>query len=68
MNRDELIQMAAIAFAEILRAQAKDKELRIKTNVGTVVVRLVNEEDEAKELTDRVKKAQDSVPESKEGM
>lgn len=66
MNRDELIQMAAIAFAEILRTQTKGKELRIKTSAGTIVVRLVNEDEETQELTDRIRRAQDSVPETKE--
>lgn len=55
MNRDELNQVAAVAFAETLRTQTKDKELRIKTNFGTIVIRLANEEDETEELTDRVK-------------
>jgi len=66
MTRDELIQAAAVVFAEMLRVQTKDKDLRVKTNIGTIVIKLINEDEETKELTDRVKKAQESVPESKE--
>ena len=63
---NEITQTIVNMLLDILQAQSKDKELRIKTNAGTLVIRLVNEEEETNSLVDRVKKAQDLVPEMEE--
>lgn len=60
---NDITQTIVNMLLDILQTQSKDKELRIKTEAGTLVIRLVNEEEETEALIDRVKKAQESVPE-----
>jgi outer membrane lipoprotein SlyB len=50
-------------LVDVLVEQVKDKELKIKTDKGTLIIILVQENNETNELIERIKTAQGLVPE-----
>lgn len=61
MIQKEILESALVTISEFIVKHGG--EFRYKSKYGTLVITLINEEEEKQKLTKRIKKAQDSVPE-----